>query len=335
MPLPLLQFVVAAAEDSSKPDGALKFWGGLIALVLVGIAFDSLPESAKLVPDWLWLTRLARQEWLVALLNKLGDAAIIAAVLAGAVDRYIKQKLATEIAREAVDFSVGYALPPPVKRHIRHILRTPLVRRKLVFEYEFSPASPIANAEDYLKVTCTTRYNLQNLTDGDMKFPVRTAVQKAHYPGLDDNKLCLLQAGSLRRSEPELKELAEKQASGGKATDILYTSVSEEVLIPHDIPSDGTDHDADDEDRGVPVVTRRVSYHRRDDDIFLDILPPPSLGLKLKVRGLRGYVVGASFGVAEFQPPTYDSAVDEWTWTVTDVVLPGSHLYFAWHPEHP
>jgi hypothetical protein len=73
--LRLLHFGVAAAEDSKMPARALKFWGVPIALVLIGIALDSLPGSAKLLPDYPLLVRLTSQQWLIELLNKLGDAA--------------------------------------------------------------------------------------------------------------------------------------------------------------------------------------------------------------------------------------------------------------------
>jgi hypothetical protein len=318
--LPLLQFVVATTEDDEKSASRLKFWGVLIGLVLLGIALDSLPDSAKLLPKWPMLVRLASQPWLMDLLNKLGDAAIIAAILAVAVDGYVKQKLVSEVAREAVDFAVGYALPQQVKQHIQHILRMPFVRQNVAFTYEFAATASGANADEYLEVKCTASYDIVNLTDRDMKFNVRTAVQKAHYPGLGENRLCLLQVAGLRRSETNLKELAKKQ-EGRTTTDVLYTSVTEEVVIPHGAQ------------KGVPVVTKRVSYHRRDDDIFLDILPPPSLGLTLKVKGLRGYEVGASFGASESSTAKYEPDKDEWTWKVEDVVLPGSHLYLAWHPQ--
>ena len=320
-PLPLLQFVVATTVDEEKSASRLKFWGVLIGLVLLGIALDSLPESAKLLPKWPMLERLTSQPWLMELLNKLGDAAIIAAILAVAVDGYVKQKLVSEVAREAVDFAVGYALPQQVKQHIQHILRMPFVRQNVAFTYEFAATAPGADAEEYLEVTCTTSYDIVNLTDRDMKFNVRTAVQKAHYPGLGENRLCLLQVAGVPSSEAKLKELAKKQDQGRTTSDVLYTSVTEEVVIPHGTP------------KGVPVVTKRVSYHRRDDDIFLDILPPASLGLTLKVKGLRGYEVGASFGASESSTAKYEPDNDEWTWNVKDVVLPGSHLYLAWHPQ--
>jgi hypothetical protein len=319
--LPLLQFVVATTEHRAETAGRLKFWGALLVVVLIGLALESLPESAKLLPKWPLLVRLVSQSWLVDLSNKLGDAAIIAAILALVVDGYVKQKLVSEVAREAVDFAVGYALPPQVKEHIQHILRMPFVRQNVVFTYQFAATASGPHGDEYLQVECTTSYDVVNLTDHDIKFTVRTAVQKAHYPGLGQNRLCLLQVAGTQRSEAELKVLAEKQDKDRGTTDVLYTSVAAEVLVPHG------------ERNGVPVVTKRISYHRRDDDIFLDILPPPSLGLTLKVKGLRGYVVAASFGASQSSAPTYDSGADERTWDVKDVVLPGSHLYLAWHPQ--
>ncbi|KAA0099109.1 NAD(P)/FAD-dependent oxidoreductase [Mycolicibacterium sp. P1-5] len=319
-PLPPLQSVVAKTENAEQTTSRRTFWGFLAGLLLVGSFLDSLPDSANLLPKWPALVWLVSQTWLMDLLNKLGDAAIIAAILAVAVDKYVKQKLVSEVAREAVDFAVGYALPPEVKKHVQYILRMPFVRRNLVFTYEFGAISG-ANADEYLKVKCTTTYEIVNLTDRDIKFNVRTAVQNAHYPGLEENKLSLLKVADRTRSETELKELADKQAKKKGTTDVLYTSVTEEVEIPHG------------HSNAVPVVTERISYVRRDDDIFLDILPPPSLGLTLRVKGLADYVVGASFGASGMVPGKYASDADEWTWTVTDVVLPGSHFYLKWHPQ--
>jgi len=106
------------AQEEKSASARWKFRLLLLAVFVLGLLLICIPEADTLhLPAW-----IAVHPWLVELLHKLGDALVITAILAFAVDGYVKRALVSEVAKEVVDFAVGYTLPIEVKRHIWHIL---------------------------------------------------------------------------------------------------------------------------------------------------------------------------------------------------------------------
>jgi hypothetical protein len=325
-------------EEESK-SARRKFRLVLLAILLVGVLLMCVPEGKDLHPPGAtWLSELLSKHlpavlrlfeevnkhlppgWQSALLNKFGDAMVIAAILAFAVDGYVKRTLVSEVAKDAIDFAVGYALPFKVKTHLRDILRLPCVRQNLVFKYEFHEMPASSEYPDrYFQVRCETSYEILNLTHGPIKFDVRTSVPKSHLPGLPANqlgRLCLPTIG-IDRSAEELKRLAAEQRNKGADTNYdPYETATETVDIQ---PGD---------ENTLPVETVRIFYHRLEDSLFLDLLRPPSLGLELRATAPAEYAFEASFGAAG--AVTTEHKVGSWIWHVPDVQLPGSHLYMTW-----
>lgn len=302
----------------------------LAALSIGGVVLMLAPEAKGLcLPELPWLYELLSKilapkakslclpdvSWPYELLSKFGDAMVIAAILAFAVDNYVKRTLVAEVAKEAIDFAVGYELPPEVKRHlVDDILRLPCVRRELVFHYKFHEVAPAPPEyrDPYFKVICSTSYEIVNLTDRPITFEVRSAIQKSHLPGLPPNELCRLHLPTMGIDLKEEKLNEKVNKSGGP-----YASVSEEVKIR---PG---------ETNALKVETERISYHRLTDSIFLDLLQPPSLGLHLDVTAPEGYAFEASFGAAGDPSPGHKAG--SWSWDVPGVHLPGSHVYLTWY----
>jgi hypothetical protein len=315
-----------------------KFWLVLAALSIGGVVFMLAPEAKGLclrdVP-WLYepLSKILAPEatslclpdvaWPYELLSKFGDAMVIAAILAFAVDSYVKRSLVSEVAKEAIDFAVGYELPPEVKRHlVDDILRLPCVRRKLVFHYKFHEMLPGApeHPDRYFRVICSASYVIVNLTDRPISFEVRSAVQKSHLPGLPPNELCRLHVeGPNAAGLPPINIDLKGDALYKKVdnTPGPYVTASQEAKIR---PG---------ENGALKVETERITYHRLEDSIFLDLLQPPSLGLDLKVTAPAGFAFEASFGAAGDPSPGHRDG--SWSWNVPGVHLPGSHLYMTWH----
>jgi hypothetical protein len=303
----------------------LVLWTVAIAGGVLMVAPDAQGKCLRGVPRlYELLSKLLAREvntlclpdvaWPYELLSKFGDAMVIAAILAFAVDNYVKRRLVSEVAKEAIDFAVGYELPPEVKRHlVDDILRLPCVRRNLLFHYKFHempPASP-EHHDSYFKVICFASYEILNLTDRPITFEVRSAIQKS-LPGLPPNELCRLHLPTMGidLTGAKLKQKVDTHAGP-------YAAVSEEVKIRSG------------EANVLPVETERISYHRLADNIFLDLLQPPSLGLHLNVTAPEGYVFEASFGAAGDPSPSHTAG--SWSWDVPGVHLPGSHLYLTWY----
>lgn len=296
-----------------------KFWLLLGLIFALGSCLIYLPDTIR-IPYASASHPLAlgqAPEWLVELLHKLGDALVIAALLAFAVDGYVKRALVSEVAKEVVDFAVGYTLPDEVKSHIRHILRLPCVREDLVFRYEFSEmiAKSPDHTEPCLEVVCFASYKVVNLTDRPINFEVRSSIQTSHLPGLPLNRLRRLHLPTMNidLSGEKLREVTHHDGP--------YTKAIQSVKIR---PG---------ETNALPVKTERVSYHRFEDSIFLDLLEPPSLGLDMYVTAPAGYAFEASFGGAGEVSIHHEPGSGYWTWHVPGAHLPGSHLHLSWHRD--
>jgi hypothetical protein len=299
-------------EQEEQPASARwKFWLLLLFIFALGSFLIYIPDANALhLPTWIPV-----HEWLVELLHKLGDALVIAAVLAFAVDGYVKRALVAEVAKEVVDFAVGYTLPDEVKTHIRHILRLPCVRQDLVFRYEFSEvqATPPAHTDPYIEAICFASYKIVNLTDRTIAFEVRSSIQKSHLPGLPLNWLRRLHLPTMKidLKDEELKRVSIVEGP--------YTKAIQNVKIRSG------------ETNALQVKTERVSYHRFEDSIFLDLLEPPSLGLEVHVTAPAELEFEASFGGAGEVTTHHEGGY--WTWRVPGAHLPGSHLHLAWHRD--
>jgi len=321
------------AADEQKPadarkrvpeEGRWKFWFTLSVLFGLGVLLMLLPQEATLhLPFPPHTVILQIPGWLFELVNKLGDALVIAAVIAFAVDTYVKRALVSEVARDAVRFAVGYALPDDVLHHVQHILRLPCVRHDLDFRYEFREVpAPAGHSEGYFEVTCTTSYAIENLTAHRISFPVRTSIQNSDLPGLPQNHLYRLHIPAVP-IDWDAEDLAARSAQAkADGTDDpnyrAYTTVTEEVKVP---PG---------RDNALQVQTVRVFYYRLEDSIFLDLLQPPSMGLNLHVSAASEYIFDASFGSGDKVTLTHDDGPGSWDWRVPGVHLPGSHFYFTW-----
>jgi hypothetical protein len=303
------------AQEETTASARWKFRFILIAIFVAGTLLSYIPE-ANLLHLHAWVPTQPR---LIELLHKLGDALVIAAILAFAVDKYVKRTLVSEVAREVVDFAVGYTLPGDVKKHIQHILRLPCVRQNLVFNYEFRemPAVPPEYPDRYLEATCLASYKIVNLTDRTITFEVRSSIQKSHLPGLPLNRLRRLYLPTMNI------DLSGEELKAASTVDGPYTKATQSVKIRSG------------ETNALQVETERISYHRLEDSIFLDLLEPPSLGLDMHVTAPAGYAFEASFGAAGEVATHHEAGY--WTWHVPGAHLPGSHLHLAWHrsPTNP
>jgi hypothetical protein len=68
----------------------------------------------------------------------IGEALIIAGVLALTVDSYVKEHLLKEASQDIAKYLVGYQLPPEIQGTIKDLMSTNLVSRDLHLHYELS-----------------------------------------------------------------------------------------------------------------------------------------------------------------------------------------------------
>lgn len=245
----------------------------------------------------------------VLLLEKLGEALIIAAILGFAVDEAVKRSLVTEITRDGLDFAVGFELPQEVKEQVRFVLRLPFVRRNVRVTYEFNPA-PAGATPPYVAVVSTSEYEVTNLTGSAKYFDFKSSIETARGEGLPENQLLLMEVPTLHEkvTGAELAGIAHLEGPYRKAK----------------IPVEIGGH------RSKPVTfrTERLAHYRLKDAIVLDLLEPPIIGITVAVVAPAEFDFRVSFETEG--EVTVRETGGRREWFHPGVHLPGSHFRLQW-----
>ena len=109
----------------------------------------------------------------------IGEALIIAGVLALTVDGYVKEHLLKEASQDIAMYLVGYQLPPEIQGTIKDLMSTNLVARGVHLHYELSlpkqsPGKVLA------EVTLT--YHVDNISNKKRSYKQRVYQQNTFSP---------------------------------------------------------------------------------------------------------------------------------------------------------
>lgn len=102
--------------------------------------------------------------------ESLGHALIIASLLAGTVDIYVKSRLLKEASRDISKYLIGHDLPVEIQDKIHQTMRYDLIRRNLTINYTLSH---IAEKPGKLLATVLYTYQVENLSNHKIDYPVR------------------------------------------------------------------------------------------------------------------------------------------------------------------
>jgi len=131
-------------------------------------------------PNW-WLSFSGRAipNPLQEVLQKLGDALIIAPLIALLVDTLLKEKLLTEFARDVSAHIIGYHLPVELREHIRHYLEIVFIRRRweIIYNIRKWPGQP-----GYLELEVFSQYEMENRSDTQETYPFSYEVEESWFP---------------------------------------------------------------------------------------------------------------------------------------------------------
>ena len=188
----------------------------------------------------------------VTLLDKFGEALIIAGVLALAYERRARELVAKEVSRDAINHAVGWEVPLEVRETVKEIIRLRFERRGFVQHYRFDLA-PVGAPRQHFAVISTTEYELTNLTNLAADFDFRSAIEISTGRGLPENELLLM------------KSPHEEFAGGALDTltkiDAPYRKAEKKIWIPA-----GTK---------ASFLTRRLAHYALKDSLVLGILHRP------------------------------------------------------------
>jgi hypothetical protein len=117
--------------------------------------------------------------------HRLGDALMIAGILAFGVDRYVKGQLLAEVARDVLSFAAGHALSDGLKGRVNDLLAVPYYRRNFQLRLVLTPL----DRNGFVRVTMFTRYEVLSLTGEPRKYEVKTAIEESPWSDLEAGRL--------------------------------------------------------------------------------------------------------------------------------------------------
>jgi len=126
-----------------------KFWRALACFAVAGIL---LIITAYYLPDIWKLRRL--------LLEAIGEAFIVAAILGLTVDKYLKGDLVRRASQDVHKYLVGYNLPDEIKQRIQQLMGTVFIRRNWHIAYMLSPSG-----KDEVVIDVVYSYELENVSN--------------------------------------------------------------------------------------------------------------------------------------------------------------------------
>jgi hypothetical protein len=139
---------------------------------VVGLALIAIPLAVPLIwePD-------AHSRWhiLFGFAERLGDALLIAVVLAVFIERSIGDE---HFYQSIVDI-FGRKLPPELVGHLQNYFRWDFVRRDWNIQYEITPIDE--NGEEFI-LTASSNYTMENRSEAAQPFEYRYSVEVSQDP---------------------------------------------------------------------------------------------------------------------------------------------------------
>lgn len=243
-----------------------------------------------------------------------GDALLVASVLSFTVDRYVKLRLASEVARDVLSYAVGFEVPKEIQQAMKNMIQMPFVRRnfKMLVKLEALGADG-----QYVTVITKVSYSVENLAGRTRQYDFLSRIETSRYPlkGRSDiRSLGVTKLGDKNAEFSYRGSALESKLDRGQT----FVQFKQPVLIP-----------------GKPQVnpefwTERSTVMKSSDTYLLDFLEP-TIGVTIEADAPDDFDVTflAPDGrhIEEFPPnrPT--------SWYDGGVYLPGQHLRIAWSAQ--
>ncbi len=131
------------------------FYPGLLVLFAAGLAL------------MFWGHKNKSDNFIAEILELLGHAIVVAAILAATVDLYVKKLLLKEAASDIAKYLIGYKLPEELQDRIRELMGTTLFRRDVRIHYKMSQ-SP--EKMDKFLIEVEYKFFIENPTNGKLPY---------------------------------------------------------------------------------------------------------------------------------------------------------------------
>jgi hypothetical protein len=121
-----------------------------------------------------------------ATLPRIGEALMIAMILAFVVDRAAKEQLLKDFAQEVSVHIVGRLLPPELREYILSYLKVDLIRSEWNVRYTIEPW---VDKPNLLKLTTYSCFVLENRSEAEVEHAFEFEVDKSAHPEVGESRI--------------------------------------------------------------------------------------------------------------------------------------------------
>lgn len=258
-----------------------------------------------------WKNTPKLQAFLIAVLPRIGDAFMIAPILAIAIEVAAAQELLKNFALDVSHHIVGRLLPPELREHILGYLTTDFVRRRWFVEYRIDEWP---NKPGFIRLTTLSEYELENRSGSAKYCAFEAELDESYFPG-GEARICHVSASVDGRSLVEYNEKAIKDLVKRRGVKMYF---AEKVHVPP-------------QPHGLYRFT--VEYIECLPDTFESpfVASIPVLDTTVRVLYPKNkFKLDLTLSFAEENVLLKTELVDGDQWVVNSPILPGQCLFARW-----
>jgi hypothetical protein len=124
--------------------------------------------------------------------HKIGEALIIAPVLALLVDEAAKTKLLREFSLDASVHIIGHLLPGPLREHLGRYLRMFVVRTRWDITYDIEHWN---GQQGYIRLKTFMEYDMENYSEHPTDYDFKYSVEESLYPHVGCTRITYVRLG--------------------------------------------------------------------------------------------------------------------------------------------
>lgn len=237
-------------------------------------------------------------------LEKLGDALVIAALLAYPVDQYLKSRLLREVSRDVLSFTAGHDVPGEMKNVITDILRRPYARRHFRIRFSLHPVT-FPGPLSCVRLEMLTSYEVHNLTHQMIPYTLQSAIEKSYLSQHEPSTIRAVRTATFQLNQEEIR------SADGYREDDTHVRFSKPMELA---PVGKTP---------LTVSTERTSVYPESYFYILDVLDL-TLGATVEVVDSPGFCWNVMFAVPGSPSQSRN------TWSHPGAHLPGQFIRIMW-----
>jgi hypothetical protein len=203
-----------------------------VFVFLLGLALFSVPESEA----WLASHAFEVNSHVLNLIRGVGEAAIIAAIIAVLVDQAAKRRLLKEFAANVSAHIIGRQLPPELRTHIEPFLETDFIRTSWDITYTITEWQ---GQPDYEKLITHSVHEIENRASNNKEYNCYYEVETSLFPDVGEAKILRASGTNLRESKVEFEYPKDPALAPRTDKETGHIIFEKKVTIPaHEGPAD-------------------------------------------------------------------------------------------------